>query len=154
MRHNEKEIYISGPLTDTPDWRERFAAAYARLKEAGWGVVHNPVDISDGVDTAWQALGKRPKYADYMRADLAMLIRCGAVYMLEGWESSRGAKLELGVAEALGMDIYYEGDGDGLRDDKASGKRHGNAQGQEARPFLERRAVHARRVQGDRDDGA
>lgn len=46
------------------------------------------------------------EWADYLRKDLiAMLTDCTAVATLPGWESSRGALLEVHVAGALGMRV-------------------------------------------------
>ena len=41
---------------------------------------------------------------------------CDAIYMLEGHEHSRGAKLELEIAEKLGMHVWYEKYGDFIRE--------------------------------------
>ena len=43
-----------------------------------------------------------------MRVDLAVLSICDAIYMLNNWEDSAGAKRELAEAQRLGLDIYYE----------------------------------------------
>jgi len=105
----DKTVYISGPITTNPEgWRECFDQAYAYLKSEGYAVVHNPREIGDSLDATFQALGKRPKYGDYMRADLRMLLRCDVIYMLKGWEDSAGARVELSVAQAVGMEVMYE----------------------------------------------
>ena len=36
------------------------------------------------------------------------LSMCDAIYMLNGWERSKGAKLEKQFAETLGMRIFYQ----------------------------------------------
>lgn len=45
-----------------------------------------------------------------MDADLAAVRSCDAIYLLRGWETSRGAKRELAVALAHGLTILQEGD--------------------------------------------
>lgn len=45
---------------------------------------------------------------DILRLDLIILERCNAIYMLNNWEDSRGAKAEKQKAEELGLKIYYE----------------------------------------------
>ena len=119
MRKNDNRdrvVYISGPITMNNDWRRNFDAAYARLKAEGYGVVHNPREIGDALETALGALGKKPAYADYMRADLKMLLQCDTIYLLKGWEGSAGARAELSVAQACKMRIIFEEGADGLQD--------------------------------------
>lgn len=41
----------------------------------------------------------------HMRRDLAALVTCGRVATLPGWQSSRGAQLEVRVANALHMTV-------------------------------------------------
>ena len=37
-----------------------------------------------------------------------MLLDCDAICMMDGWEESKGAKLELDVATSCGLTVYYE----------------------------------------------
>ena len=111
MRNNRQKdgiVYISGPITLHDDWWQRFKDAYNRLKADGWGAVQNPADIGDGLEMMLGAVGKKPVYADYMKADLRVLLGCTHVYMLKGWEKSRGACVEKQVAEACGLEVMYE----------------------------------------------
>ena len=39
-----------------------------------------------------------------MRADIAVLVTCESVAMLDGWTASRGARLEHHIATELGME--------------------------------------------------
>jgi hypothetical protein len=43
-----------------------------------------------------------------MRVDIGMLLQCGKIYMLRGWELSKGAKLELDVASSCGIEVMFE----------------------------------------------
>jgi hypothetical protein len=43
-------------------------------------------------------------------ADLVILERCDAILMLNGWETSKGAKLEYDYAMRHNMPIYFEED--------------------------------------------
>jgi hypothetical protein len=44
-----------------------------------------------------------------LRRDLvAIAEECTAIYMMSGFEQSRGAKAEYQLAKAIGIDIYYE----------------------------------------------
>jgi hypothetical protein len=83
-----------------------FNAAAAELRRLGLVVV-NPAEINPDAGMSWQAC---------MRADIKALCDCDMVALLEGWERSSGAQLELHVAHRLGLDIVrYESLASGLR---------------------------------------
>ncbi len=44
------------------------------------------------------------QWLNCMRMDIARLVTCDAVYMLQGWEASRGARLEHTIAAGLGLE--------------------------------------------------
>ncbi len=94
-----RRVYISGAITGVKDYSIRFCEAENYLKEKGYGVV-NPIYMDSVMSSA--------DYEDYMRVDLFLLGMCDAIYMLEGWENSRGANREYGYALAKGMDIMFE----------------------------------------------
>jgi len=48
------------------------------------------------------------KHSHYMAMDHEILKRCDAIFMCNGWERSKGAKMEHGWALALGLEILYE----------------------------------------------
>lgn len=94
------KLYISGPITGTDDYMERFAAAQKELEEEGWTVI-NPALVNSNLpkDTEWE---------DYMRMAVCMLDMCEVVYFLDGWEKSRGANIEYGYAQAKGKDLMFQ----------------------------------------------
>ena len=47
--------------------------------------------------------GLKLEYSDYMRADIAELMKCDAIYMLEGSEDSAGACCEYDIARCLNL---------------------------------------------------
>ena len=104
----KETVYISGPITGVKDWQQKFDSAYKTLKEKGFACIHNPREISEGVNTLFQVTRKTPEYKDYMKADLKMLLASDVIYMLKGWQKSKGAKLEHSIALALGMGVIYE----------------------------------------------
>jgi hypothetical protein len=90
--------YLSGPMTRLPDFnRAAFDAAEKKLVAAGHEVVSPAKNAIDG--GSWH---------EYIKADIVMLLNCRAIYMLEGWEKSRGATIEHNLARDLEMLIYYE----------------------------------------------
>ncbi len=93
--------YLAGPMTGCPDWNfPAFRAATARLRTLGWEVV-SPAE-ADEHDT--KKPGERP-WAWYLQRDMRLLLDCKSVLVLPGWRQSRGAQLEVHVAEALGMPV-------------------------------------------------
>jgi len=95
-----KTIYISGPMTGKEDFnREAFKNAVVALVSQGWAVV-NPHEVPTGKE--------EPSYNDYMRADLKAMLDCEALYMLDGWEDSKGANIERNLAIQLDFEIHYQ----------------------------------------------
>ncbi len=97
------KIYISGAITGTDDYMERFNTAAEFIRAKGHEPV-NPCDLNKILNPATTT------YSDYMAVDLALLSVCDAIYMLKGWENSRGAKAENLTAQANDeIKILYEG---------------------------------------------
>ena len=116
-------VYISGPMTDMLDLnRAAFDAAEKRLAGQGHFVI-NPHHLSSLFGTAEELAASFAAYYDpsgcsgdddgiaenVMDADLAAVRSCDAIYLLRGWEDSRGAKRELAEAIAHGLKVMLEG---------------------------------------------
>lgn len=95
-------IYISGPMTGLPDFnREAFFKAERELAKLVSADFVNPARINGTETEGW-------KWADYMRVALREMMAADCIYMLEGWEKSKGALLELEVAKQLGMSVMFQ----------------------------------------------
>lgn len=92
-------VYISGPITGTNDYRERFEAAAQQLEASG----------CEAVNPAALVLPPSCTHDDYMAVCMALLGLCGTIYMLPGWAASQGARREAFRAEELGLDVIYAG---------------------------------------------
>lgn len=103
MIMGKEYVYISGAITGTTDYEERFAKTKNELEKKGFQVC-NPVELEPLV----KLHSKNPHWADYMRTCIRFFSVCDSIYMLKGWQDSRGAKLEHHIAQELGMKIYYE----------------------------------------------
>ena len=92
-----KRIYLSGPMTGIPELNfPAFNAEAARLRALGHQVV-NPAEINPAnTDKTWH---------ECMRNDLAALLTCDALALMDGWQKSAGAHLEMHVAHRVGMEI-------------------------------------------------
>lgn len=92
----KKKVFISGPMSGYDNFnREAFMEAEKKLKDAGYSVF-NPAWLN--FDESWDT-------ASIMAIDMAALSRCDAIYQLDGWRESKGAKAEYRTAEWLGLDI-------------------------------------------------
>ena len=94
------KIYISGKITGTTDYIERFAAAEEKLTAAGFVTV-NPARVNG-------ELPQETTYDEYMAMSLTMLDMCQAIYMLDGWEDSTGASIEFEKACGTKKMIFFE----------------------------------------------
>jgi nucleoside 2-deoxyribosyltransferase len=91
-----KRLYIAGPMSGWTDMNfPAFSKAAASLRAAGFEVV-NPVDVCPDPGMAW---------VDCMKRDIPAMLGCDGVATLDGWTSSRGAALEVTIAERLGMPV-------------------------------------------------
>ncbi|GKS93199.1 DUF4406 domain-containing protein [Acidovorax sp. SUPP2825] len=93
-----KRIYVAGPMTGYPELNfPAFHAAAAALRAEGHHV-ENPAEINADPTAQW---------LDCMRADIPRLVTCDAVFLLPGWERSRGARIEQALAAGLGLQVLY-----------------------------------------------
>lgn len=74
------KVYISGAITGTNDFMERFKAAEDRLTDEGMSVI-NPARLNS-------CMPKDTTYEEYMEVALHLLDMCEAIYMLKGWGNS------------------------------------------------------------------
>ena len=96
----KQRIYISGAITCTDDFMERFAKAQKELEEQGYSVV-NPAAVNS-------MLPEDTNYEEYMSMSFLMLDMCDSIYMLNGWSKSCGANREYGYAIAMDKTIVFE----------------------------------------------
>lgn len=94
------KVYISGMITglSLDVARKRFEDAETILKKKGYTTV-NPFNNGLDASAEWDA---------HMKVDIKMLLDCDCIYMLDGWENSRGAMTEHYIAQTLGMGVVYE----------------------------------------------
>lgn len=113
------KIYVAGPMRNKPEFNfPAFHAASKRLRAAGHKVfspaerdeeVHG-TDFSKGTDGTIESIANtgfslRRSLGD----DLDWICKhADGVYLLEGWENSKGALAEKATAEALGLEVMYE----------------------------------------------
>lgn len=87
----KQKIYVSIPITgrDLEEVKEELAEVKTKLEQYDVEVV-TPLDMPDWKpDQTWEW---------YMVRCLAMMNRCQAIYMCDGWKQSAGCRLELEYA--------------------------------------------------------
>lgn len=93
------KIYISGPMTGLQHNNyPAFNYADRLLRRQGYDTF-NPAAIKGDDSWTWE---------DYMRPCVRAIPDCTHIYMLDGWEKSRGANIELFIANTLGLKVMYE----------------------------------------------
>ena len=93
-------IYISGKITGTDDYLQRFERAENHLNNSDILDIINPAKVNSFLPEL--------SYSHYIKISLCMLEMCDTIYMLKGWEDSTGAKLEWEFAKANNYKIMYE----------------------------------------------
>ena len=93
-------MYISGAISglNFDVVVAKFADAEEKVRQWQYEPV-NPINNGIPHESPWQT---------HMMADLAMLLTCGAIFMLEGWEKSDGATVEHLFAQKMQIPIIYE----------------------------------------------
>lgn len=97
---DKDKVYISGAIAlyDMAERKEAFSDAEMRLRGMGFNPV-NPFKNGLPDEAPWR---------EHMRADIRLLLDCEYIYMLQCWELSKGAKLELDVASSCGIKVLFE----------------------------------------------
>lgn len=93
------KIYISGPIRDNPNYQADFQKAeqWLMLKD------YTPINPAKFITNF-------PKLTEeqIMKIDYCLLEMCDAIFMLHGWQKSKGACAELTYAKSLGKQPLYQ----------------------------------------------
>jgi nucleoside 2-deoxyribosyltransferase len=102
MKKMRNSIYVSGPITNTANHVKEFKTAVEYLKDQG-GKPLDPLQIKP----SHKVLSESEEWNYYMKEAIKMLMEADSIYMLDGWEGSRGARIEHLLAQELNIPVYY-----------------------------------------------
>lgn len=96
---SRKIAYISGKITENPNYKEEFSTAEAFLRKHDY-ITINPArldEVSDGLN-----------YEEYLKICYQLLEIADIIFMVSGWQKSKGANAELSYAKSLGKKVMYQ----------------------------------------------
>lgn len=112
IEKNQKEtVYVSGPMESSgrSDFNyPAFNEAAKVLRAEGYTVL-NPAETDGGSTTQTRIY--------YLRKDVKLVASSDRIFMLEGWERSSGARLEVYLARELEIPIYSYQTREEIKDD-------------------------------------
>ena len=93
-----KKIYISGKITGLPvrEAIAKFRSAAEKIRRFGFEPV-SPFDNGLPLEADW---------AEHIGKDISLLLRCDAIYLLDDYEKSEGARIELCIALHRRMPVF------------------------------------------------
>ena len=105
----KKLVYVAGPYRSKDQWgvaaniqiAERHSMYLIRQGYAVFTPHKNTAHYEyyeDGETITWET---------WLEIDMCVLKRCDIIYMIPGWEKSRGSVAELEEAKRLGLEIIY-----------------------------------------------
>lgn len=111
-------IYIAGPMRGIKNFNfPAFDAARDQVVAVGWEAI-SPADLDREIgfdetafpaDYDWIDLRKIGfSIDDAIDRDVAAIKTCDAIYMLDGWQKSKGACAEKALAEWRGIEVQYQ----------------------------------------------
>lgn len=109
---SERSIYIAGPMRGYPRYNfDAFFNAERLVSQMGF-IPINParIDMEHGFDPTTPEDRLTPAMmAEFIARDVdAILNKADAIYMMKGWEMSRGATAEYHLARWKGIEAFYE----------------------------------------------
>lgn len=97
---DKTRIYISGKITGTNDYIERFNKVEFKLLKEDYEIVNPAITLSN--------LPTSTTHAEYMHVSYALLDICDGIYLMDGWRDSKGAIMEYEYALKKELLILYQ----------------------------------------------
>lgn len=102
------KIYIAGPMSGMLDnnW-QAFFDKEKQLRAEGWDVI-NPAKLDKDAGIKPNETVDEYNYESCASRDIEALAGCNGIYMLSGWQHSKGACWERALAKYWDIPRYYE----------------------------------------------
>lgn len=99
----KKKIYISGPITglERHVYLKNFDDAELKLRAMGYKVI-NPTKL---LPSRFLWIYKIIGYKLTLLYDIWHLLNCDGIYMIDGWQWSKGARLERAIAQLFNIEL-------------------------------------------------
>jgi nucleoside 2-deoxyribosyltransferase len=94
-----KIVYLSGMITDNENHKKEFKEAELFLIERGY-IVINPAELDE--------VAEGLTYEQYMQICYRLIDVADIIFMVSGWQKSKGANAELSYAKSLGKKVMYQ----------------------------------------------
>ena len=91
--NGSSKVYLSGPITGTVDYKERFKAKQRELWGLGIAWVMNPAEVMSHMPCSIQ-------YREIMNICYSMMAACDTIYLMKGWRQSSGCRIEVAYARS------------------------------------------------------
>lgn len=100
-------VYLAGPVTGIGEgWEKPFRNTAAALRDAGY-TVFDPSETEFNVTVVPSGRPSKDLRAIFTEEFMWLIQKADHIYMLPGWENSKGAQAEWAIARALGLRITY-----------------------------------------------
>lgn len=100
-----KVLYLSGPISGHPDFFETFDRYERQLRERDF-TIFNPAKCINSKALQEFISDEKFTYRYCLHRDINFIFHCDGIVVMPGWETSKGARLEVYVAKSVGLPIY------------------------------------------------
>ena len=100
MSDGTKIVYLSGRITGNENYKQDFSVAEDYLHRLGYIVV-SPARLDE-------LSSDKLSYKQYMKVCYSLIDICDIIFMVSGWQKSKGANAELSYAKSLGKKVMYQ----------------------------------------------
>jgi hypothetical protein len=103
-----KTVYLSGPVSGRPE-KEYFAHFRGVADEISRRAAAEGLEVNTFNPVPYCKVRVEPgaPWHEYLRRCVSRLALCDGIALLQGWEASRGARLELDLADKLKIPVVY-----------------------------------------------